>query len=74
MFAVQAIWTLQLLVSTALVAKVLTTYKKEIAIGAAKISQCKVWDEAKNRDYDHNCGQITGGVVSYADLYFKIIL
>jgi hypothetical protein len=71
-FAVQAIWTLQLLVSTALVAKVLTTYKKEL--GAAKISQCEIWDKTKNRDYDHNCGQITGGVVSYADLYFKIIL
>ncbi|CAB4001362.1 ---NA--- [Paramuricea clavata] len=61
--AVQAIWVLQLLVSTALLAKVLTTYKKEIGTGAAKISQCKFWDETKNRDYDHNCGQITGGVV-----------
>ena len=65
MFAVQAIWTFQLLVSTALVAKVLTTYQKDIGRGIlGKISQCEAWDKAENREYEYTCGQLTGGVVS----------
>ena len=63
MFAVQAIWTLQLLVSTALVTKILTTYQKEIDFGIlGKRSQCELWDKAEDRDYKYTCGQLTGGV------------
>ena len=63
MFAVQAIWTLQLLVSTALVAKVLTTYQKDLD---SQVSYCETWDKAENRDYEYTCDQLTGGVVSRA--------
>ena len=65
MFAVQAIWTFQLLVSTALVAKVLTTFQKDTGRGIfGKISPCEAWDKAENREYEYTCGQLTGGVVS----------
>jgi hypothetical protein len=60
MSAVQAICALQLLVSTALVAKVLTTYQG----GEEDSSYCEIWDEAQNREYEYTCGQLTGGVVS----------
>ena len=60
MFAVQAIWTLQLLVSTALVTKILTTYHKDE--DPRTISVCEFWDKAEDRDYKYTCGQLTGGV------------
>ena len=62
MFVVQAIWTMQLLVSTALVAKTLTTYQTDIGL-VGKISRCDLWDKAENRDYEYTCGQLTSGVV-----------
>ena len=71
MCAVQAIWTLQLLVSTALLAKVLITYQKEVR---GSPSKCDTWDKQENREYDYNCSQIIGGVVSYAVMENKLIL
>ena len=63
MCTAQALWTLQLLVSTALLAKVLTTWQKEV--GGA-LSECDRLDKLDNRKYDYNCTQMIGGVVSYA--------
>ena len=65
MSAVQAICALQLLVSTALVGKILTTYKKEHNVLGVKIaSACEQLDKLENRDYDYSCDQLTAGVVS----------
>ena len=62
--AVQAIWTLQLLVSTGLVTKILATYKEEQEVLGIKVqSQCERWDKAENRDYDYTCDQLTAGAV-----------
>ena len=77
MCAVQAICTLQILVSTALLAKALTTYQKEtmkvavtrFGIVTVKTSLCDTWDETRKlHEYDHKCSQITGGVVSQEPL------
>ena len=73
MSAVQALWTLQLLVSTALLAKILTTYKKD----SFGFSICDIWDKQENREYNYKCSQITGGVVSYVNLlctFIKLLL
>ena len=64
MLAVQSICTLQLLVSTALLAKVLATYNEGLTPGSK--SPCEKWDETEDREYNHTCGQLTGGVVSNA--------
>ena len=70
MFAVQAIWALQLLVSTALLAKVLTTYQR--VVSPATMSTCEYWDKRGDGDgdedkkYNYKCSQLTGGVVSDA--------
>jgi hypothetical protein len=65
MSAVQAICALQLLVSTALLAKVLTTYQEEPEVLGIKFqSTCDKLDEEENREYDYTCSQLTGGVVS----------
>ena len=61
MFAVQAIWAFQLLVSTALLAKVLTTFQKIPT--DALISTCKAWDKMEHRKYHYKCSQLTAGVV-----------
>ena len=61
MFAVQAIWAFQLLVSTALLAKVLTTYQTEKIISS--VTFCKAWDKTENRKYHYKCSQLTAGVV-----------
>ena len=59
MSAVQAIWALQLLVSTGLVTKILTTFKKEYETQ----SICEVWDKEEDRDYDYTCDQLMAGAV-----------
>jgi hypothetical protein len=65
MSAVQAICSFQLLVSTALVAKILATYQEEREVrGRILSSQCEKWDKEENREYEYTCGQLTGGVVS----------
>jgi hypothetical protein len=64
MSVAQAICTLQLLVSTALLAKVFAANEKLERVG--KPSLCKMSNEAAN--YNYTCGQISGGVVSYARL------
>jgi hypothetical protein len=64
MSVAQAICTLQLLVSTALLAKVFAANEKLERVG--KPSLCKTSNEAAN--YNHTCGQISGGVVSNARL------
>ncbi len=71
MCAVQAIWTLQLLVSTALLAKILITFEKEFG-GASSL--CDRLDKLENRKYDYNCTQVIGGVVSYAVREIRLIL
>jgi hypothetical protein len=71
MAAVQAIWTLQLLISTALLAKVLITFQKEVR---GSPSLCDNWDKQENRKYNHHCSQMIGGVVSYAVMENKLIL
>ena len=67
MSAVQAIWTLQLLVSTGLVTKILTTYEEEHEVRGrfttVSVSQCDFWDKAENRDYDYTCDQLIAGAV-----------
>ena len=61
MFAVQAIWAFQLLVSTALLAKVLTTYQK---ITSDSVTFCKKWDNnTEDPKYNYKCSQLTAGVV-----------
>ena len=65
MLAVQAIAALQLLVSTALLAKILTTFQKEqVILGTTVPSKCEIWAKAEDREYKYTCGQLTGGVVS----------
>ena len=67
MAAVQAICAFQLLISSALVAKILTTYQKELGnldSGRKIPSQCEVWDSTEFGEYEYTCGQLTGGVVS----------
>ena len=62
MIFVYALWTLQLLISAALLTKVLTTYQKELdTVGGNKISPCDAFDK---RDKDYQCSQLEGGVVS----------
>ena len=61
MCTAQALWTLQLLISTALLAKILITFEKEVR---GKPSACDRWDKQENREYDYNCSQMIGGVVS----------
>ncbi|XP_028392813.1 uncharacterized protein LOC114517324 [Dendronephthya gigantea] len=53
MAAVHALWALQLLVSTALMAKVLATYEENVF-------QCETWEALK---LDLNCKHLIGGVV-----------
>ncbi|XP_028392857.1 uncharacterized protein LOC114517362 [Dendronephthya gigantea] len=60
MAVVQALWALQLMISTALLARVLTTYQKEISPGQ---SYCDYWDELPERKYKYTCTQLTIGVV-----------
>ena len=60
MFAVQAIWAFQLLVSTSLLAKVLTTFQN---ITGDSETICKAWDTAEYRKYHYKCSQLTAGVV-----------
>ena len=69
MSAVQGICAFQLLISSALVAKILTTYQEEqdVLVSGIKISSlspCEQWDKAEDREYEYTCGQLTGGVVS----------
>ena len=71
MAAAQAIWTLHLLISTALLAKVLTTYQKEVR---GRPSACDDWDKQENRNYNYHCSQVIGGVVSYAIMEIKLII
>ncbi|CAB4029797.1 ---NA--- [Paramuricea clavata] len=65
MVIVHALWTLQLLVSTALLAKVLATYEKEqdllpiYVISEKKQSFCDNFDEANT---NYQCSQFIGGV------------
>ncbi|CAB3997954.1 ---NA--- [Paramuricea clavata] len=60
MVIVHVLWTLQLLVSTALLAKVLATYEKERDIGSGnKQSYCDFFDKA---DKDYQCSELIGGV------------
>ena len=62
MMFVYALWALQLVISAALLTKVLTTYKKELdAAGGNKMSQCDLFDK---EDKDYQCSQLEGGVVS----------
>ncbi len=66
MCAVQATWTLQLLVSTLLLKKILTTFQKEYG-GVS--SPCDRWDKSaklENAEYNFNCSQLAGGVVGCA--------
>jgi hypothetical protein len=61
MVIVHALWTLQLLVSTALLAKILATYEKEGDFGFGnKQSVCDQFDKA---DKDYQCRELIGGVV-----------
>ena len=61
MAVVQALWAFQLMISTALLAKILTTYGTDISPG---LSNCDSWDKTPDRKYKYTCGQLTGGVVS----------
>ncbi|CAB4002143.1 DNA transposase THAP9 [Paramuricea clavata] len=57
MAIVHAIWSLQLLVSTALLAKVLASAEKKVYIGT---STCDLLDDA---NHDHTCSHLISGVV-----------
>ncbi|CAB4045529.1 Hypothetical predicted protein, partial [Paramuricea clavata] len=59
MVIVHALWTLQLLVSTALLAKILATYEKERDQGLGnKQSYCDHFDKT---DKDYQCSELIGG-------------
>ncbi|XP_028392768.1 uncharacterized protein LOC114517290 [Dendronephthya gigantea] len=56
MAVVHALWAFQLVVATALLAKVLTTYEDK---GDLPISLCDVYDKS---DKDYQCSELIGGV------------
>ncbi|XP_028392840.1 uncharacterized protein LOC114517345 [Dendronephthya gigantea] len=60
MAIVQALWASQLMISTALLFKVLTTYQETTASGTP---YCEYWNKLPEREYHHTCGQLIGGVV-----------
>ena len=65
MVAVIALWTVQLLVASALLAKVLATLEKEKEIPFLvhdRKTTCEQWDD---KDYKFKCTHIIGGVVSF---------
>jgi hypothetical protein len=64
MVVVHTIWTLQLLVSTALLAKTLTSLQKKLdrfGTFGMKKSVCDLLDDA---NHDYTCSQLIAGVVS----------
>jgi hypothetical protein len=64
MVVVHAIWTLQLLVSSALLAKVLASNEKKVDYSGGfgmKKSNCDIFDDT-NQDY--TCKHLISGVVS----------
>jgi hypothetical protein len=62
MVVVHAIWTLQLLVSSALLAKVLASNEKKVDhSGGMKKSDCDIFDDTNQ---DHTCKYLISGVVS----------
>ena len=62
MIFVYALWALQLVVSAALLTKVLTSFQKESDYGLGiKMSACDSFDKG---DKDYQCSQLEGGVVS----------
>lgn len=61
---IHALWALQLLVSSSLLAKIMVKYdEKGTEPGMKMKSQCKIWKESES---DLQCSQLTGGVVSYS--------
>ena len=62
MILVHALWALQLLVSAALLAKMLAIFEEEKEIlGIKQKSLCESWDDL---DKDYQCSELKGGVVS----------
>ena len=70
---VYALWTLQLVISAALLAKVLTSFQiEELDDGRGnKISLCDAFDK---RDKDYQCSQLEGGVVSLLLVVLLILM
>ncbi|CAB4013036.1 ---NA--- [Paramuricea clavata] len=75
MVVLHAIWTLQLLVSTVLLAKTLATLEKKVeylssTVGKKK-SNCQLLDDA---NHDFTCSQLTAGVVfgSFGTILFLV--
>lgn len=61
MAVMQVLWAFQMMISTALLAKVLTTLEKKPRQGP---SLCDERDPKTGEEYKYTCGQLTGGVVS----------
>ena len=62
MILVHALWALQLLVSAALLAKMLAIFEEEKEIlGIKQKSACESLDD---QDKDYQCSELKGGVVS----------
>ena len=63
MILVHALWALQLLVSAALLAKMLAIFEEEKEILGIKLqkSACESLDD---QDKDYQCSELKGGVVS----------
>ena len=62
MILVHALWALQLLVSAALLAKMLAIFEEEKEILGIKLkSACENFE---NQDKDYQCSELKGGVVS----------
>lgn len=59
MVAIHALWALQLVVSTALLAKILTTMEKK---EDGRFSECDGHDELGS---EYQCSHLIGGVVSF---------
>ena len=61
MMLVYGIWSLQLLVSTALLAKVLASSEKKLDTFDMKKSYCDILEDSNQ---DHTCSHLFSGVVS----------
>ncbi|XP_028392745.1 uncharacterized protein LOC114517271 [Dendronephthya gigantea] len=63
MITLQALWAFQLMVSTGLLTKILTIYRKKIF--SQGMSKCEIWDRLyglDNLEYDLHCSHLIVGV------------
>ncbi|XP_028392850.1 uncharacterized protein LOC114517354 [Dendronephthya gigantea] len=63
MVAVHALWALQLVVATALLAKILTTFEEVKTIIGLRVVEKSLCDSLDESEKDYQCSHLIGGVV-----------